>query len=185
MDIVSLGNEKGGGAYFRKEIIVIEKINVSDDVNEVNQYAIELLGHELGHNWFTGADTTTWEDWLNETGAEWAGLLYLLSFGDKTFLEYRLRWPKEKYREMSVIKSPDGKRPTDSVHTRGFMMFYEIYQKYGIETITEILKVLVDIKQHTTAAFLSDLKAKMGGEIPGVIERGLTMKDYAELFNVH
>lgn len=182
IDIVSLDIEKGGGAYFRKELIVIEKIHISDDINAIKQSAISLLGHELGHNWFFSADTTTWEDWIGETGAEWALLLYILSLGDKGFFESQLSWAKEKYKDTPVIKSPDLKRPADGVHIRGVMMFYEIYREYGAEKIIKILQILSDLKMKTTETFLSELKTQMDGDISEVIERGLAMKDYADMF---
>jgi len=182
MSIVSLGLETGGGAYFRKELMVIDKIDVSEDKEKIRQSVIGLLGHELGHNWFTGADITTWEDWLNETGAEWAALLYILSLNEKEFFENHISKAKENYKDTPVIKSLDGKRPNDGVHTRGVMMFYEIYREYGIEVITTILKGLIELNKHTTENFLVELKNKIGSDIPNKIEQGLTMKDYTELF---
>jgi len=183
IDIVSLDIEEGGGAYFRKELIVIDKINVSDDTAEIKRNVIGLLGHELGHNWFSGANSSAWEDWLNETGAEWAALLYILSLSDNGFFEDHLSWAKESYKNTPVIKSPDGKRPNEGVHTRGVMLFYEIYLKYGADAIIKIMQTLANVKVHTTDNFLAELRAKTGGEISGIIERGLTMKDYAELFS--
>jgi len=182
MSIVSLGLETGSGAYFRKELMVIDKIDVSEDKEKIRQSVIGLLGHELGHNWFTGADITTWEDWLNETGAEWAALLYILSLNEKEFFENHISKAKENYKDTPVIKSLDGKRPNDGVHTRGVMMFYEIYREYGIEVITTILKGLIELNKHTTENFLVELKNKIGSDIPNKIEQSLTMKDYTELF---
>lgn len=43
------------------------------------------------------------------------------------FFDTHLSWAKEKYKNTPVIRSPDLKRPTDGVHIRGVMMFYEIY----------------------------------------------------------
>lgn len=183
MNIVSLDLEDGGGAYFRKELIVIDKIYISDDINSIRKNTISLLGHELGHNWFFSADTTTWEDWVGETGAEWAVLLYILSLGDKESFDKHLSWAKEKYKDTPVIKSPDLKRPDEGVHIRGVMMFYEIYCKYGAEKIIQILQILDGIKVKTTAHFLAELKIKADDNISEVIERGLGMKDYSELFN--
>lgn len=188
MDIVSLDIEKGGGAYFRRELLVREKTYISEDKEEIRKDSISLLGHELGHNWFTGADTTSWEDWLNETGAEWAALLYILSLGEKEFLEKHIieMNENEHYLKTSIIKPLDLKRPAWGVHTRGVMMFYEIYGKYGAEIILKILQVLAGLKETgkevTTDYFLSELRAKVNNDIPKLIERGLTMNDYAELF---
>lgn len=182
IDIVSLDIGRGGGAYFRKELIVIDKLHISDDINAIKRNTISLLGHELGHNWFYSADTTTWEDWLGETGAEWAALLYILSLDNKEFFEKQLLFAREKYKDTPVIKSPDLKRPSEGVHIRGVMMFYEIYCRYGVEKITEILRILSGQKVKTTENFLSELKTQMDEHIPEAIERGLVMGDYSKLF---
>lgn len=182
LDIVSLDMEKVTGAYFRKELIVINKIPVYDNINKIREYTISILGHELGHNWFFSADTTTWEDWVGETGAEWANLLYILSLGDIDFFERSLSSAKEKYKDTPVIKSSDLKRPSEGVHIRGVMMFYEIYCKYGTEMIIKILQALSEVKVVTTDNFLKQVKARLGENIATTIERGLTMKDYGQLF---
>ena len=42
-----------------------------EDCSQIQKHADQMIGlmaHELGHLWFTGADVSSWEDWLNETG---------------------------------------------------------------------------------------------------------------------
>lgn len=174
MTVVSLGIDKGGGAYFRNELMVIDKINIIDDIEQIKRSTIGLLGHELGHNWFTGADTTIWEDWLNETGAEWAALLYILSLNDNDFFTNHISWAIDNYAKTPVIKSIDGKRPSEGVHIRGVAMFYAIYRKYGIDTITKVLQILADLQIHTTEAFIKELN----DEIAEFIGRNLTAEKY-------
>jgi aminopeptidase N len=36
-----------------------------------------LIAHETGHFWWTGAETDSWHDWLNEAFAEYANMLYI------------------------------------------------------------------------------------------------------------
>ena len=183
IDIVSLDVETGSGAYFRKELIVITKLRIFEDMEKIKQSTITLLAHELGHNWFYSADTTTWEDWVGETGAEWAALFYILSLGDVEFFENHLSPAKEKYKDTPVIKPANLKRPDDGVHIRGVMMFYEIYLKYGAKTVATILRILSGLTDRTTADFLTTLRAEIGDDIPNGIERGLTAADYTGLFD--
>jgi len=176
--------ENSGGAYFRKELMVVGKTHIPNDENEIRKNVIAWLAHELGHNWFLGANTSSWEDWLNETGAEWAALLYILLIkkdGEELF-SLNLSWAKDTYKNTPVIKSPDLKRPAEGVHTRGVMLFHEIYLRYSVDTIKTILQTLAGLEEVTTDNFLSELRAKIGGTIPDLIERGLTTEDYAMLF---
>lgn len=183
MDIVSLGMENGGGAYFRKELVVIEKLRFNDDIEAIKRHTITLLAHELGHNWFLGANTSSWEDWLNETGAEWSALLFILSLPNNNLFEKQIDWPLKKYKETPPIRTPDSKRP-DGVHWRGTILFYEIYKKYGKEVILDILQTLASLDKMTTENFLYELRVKMGNSIPDTIERGLNLQNYSDLFEV-
>jgi hypothetical protein len=199
MDVVCLDMPNGGGAYFRKELIVLTQLDTPPDEAEFRRDTIGLLAHELGHTWFTGADTAVWEDWLNETGAEWAALLFILSLDEKAFFESQLEWPLKSYRNTPAIKPADMSRPAEGVHTRGTVLFYEIYKKYGAAVILRMLQTFVGLPVKDTAHFLAALRGDAvlngntlwaadgttandrGKRIADVIESGLTMTDYSGL----
>lgn len=135
--------------------------------------AHELHTHTYAYNWFSGADTDTWEDWLNETGAEWATLLFSFEISEGAFNE-KVEYYQNNYKSTPIIKSPDGSRPSSGVHQRGTAMFYEIYKKYGKETIIMILQTFVELKIKTTAKLLQALP----NDIANIIEKGLLLEDY-------
>lgn len=180
MDVVCLELD-GGGAYFRNELIVLNSLNSNVDAGLIKGSTIALLGHELGHNWFYAANTSSWEDWLNETGAEWSSLLYILSVPYNIMFEQQMNWHLKTYLNTPAIKTPDLKRP-DGVHNRGTVMFYEFYKKYGKEVIIDILRVLASLDDVTTENFLKKLRNEMCDVIANIIEKGLNLQDYAELF---
>ncbi|MDR0904616.1 MAG: hypothetical protein LBN00_00340 [Oscillospiraceae bacterium] len=173
MDMVCLGLAESNGAYFRKELIVFDALSPTDDAEKVKRNALFFLPHELGHNWFTGADTSTWEDWLNETGAEWSSLLFALSIGETEFFEQSVQSSIKRSRDYPPIKMADGSRP-DGVHVVGTALFYKIYTAYGADTIIAVLKVLAELESKTTAAFLTAVEEKIGKEIAALIGRGIT-----------
>jgi len=181
MDIVFLGMSNGAGAYFRKELVVVEKTFPEENAESVRRSSISLLSHELGHNWFTGADSTTWEDWLNETGAEWAALLYILSINDTELFDSKIKWLSENYKDTPTIKQPDSARPAAGVHTRGTALFYEIYKRYGADTVKTLLLTLITLQEKTTAAYLTELKSKVNVSLCQMIEQALTATDYSKL----
>ena len=187
MDIVAIDMPNGGGAYFRKELMVVDKYSGDANEEEIRKSAICLLGHELGHIWFNGADSSSWEDWLNETGAEWAALCYIQylitrSNNDewlKELFEQELIRHREQAKGTPVIQPPlSGKRPPTGVHQRGVVLWFEIYKKYGIDTIITIMRTLAELPLKTTNIFMAALREKMGNEIPDIIQRGLTMSEY-------
>lgn len=65
-----------GGGYRRKDFMWCTSLGNNEA--EISW----LFAHETAHIWCTGADTRSWEDWLNETTAEWASLLFALKNND-------------------------------------------------------------------------------------------------------
>jgi len=106
----------------------------------------------------------------------------MLSINDQALFSGNLLWVRDNYKNTPVIKSPDLKRPADGVHFRGTMLFYELYNHYGAETIKTLLQTLANLNDKTTANLLSQLRQTLDQTIPDLIERGLTTKDYSELF---
>ncbi len=65
--------------------------------------AVTVNAHELAHEWCSGANCVSWEDWLNETTAEWSMLLYCLDRGktdifDAMIGEHMAKAPANKNR---------------------------------------------------------------------------------------
>jgi len=182
-DVVSLGiiDGVGPGAYFRKELLVSERMDFDlGNEKELRLNTASLLSHELGHNWFSGASFDTWEDWLNETGATWASLLYALDSNNDELFKKLLGEAEQIYKNSTLIKTTDLKRP-DGVHGSGTMLLYEIYKKYGKKPILAFLNTFIELQDKTTENLLVSLKHKIGNEIPAIIQKGLTMTDYSEI----
>lgn len=182
MDMVSLLMPESSGAYYRKDLIVLSRIlseHCPPHALRVNLAA--LIAHEVAHNWCSGADCNTWDDWLNETTAEWSSLLYALYKDDTELFEYILDWKLKNYTKAPVIKTSDGSRPTIGVHDRGTILLYEIYKKYNKDILIEMLRTFVFLKEKSTNAYLIELKKNVGEEISHIVERGLSLDMYENM----
>lgn len=177
LDIVSLGLLQSQGAYYRKELMVFDRCSLNADSTKNRSAAIYMIAHEIGHNWFTGADTSTWEDWLNETGANWASLLYALNIEDSELFKYILKLETTGYEKMPIIRSPDGRRPDNGVHSRGTALFYAVYQKFGREAVLSALQLLAYLTVFTTNDYLNRLNDERP-EIGIFIENRLNTERY-------
>lgn len=73
--VIASKRELGGG-YARPGLIVLTKVT---GLNAPGRRAdfFRFLGHEIGHLWWRRAATNSWEDWLNESFAEYSALLLL------------------------------------------------------------------------------------------------------------
>ena len=151
------------GAYFRREMIVLSR--VADQPLK----ASALNAHELAHQWCSGAQTDCWEDWLNETTAEWSALLYALRKEDSELFDYILKPHLALAPDLPAIRTADGSRP-EGVHTKGTVLFLEIYQQYGENAIKALLRLFVSLATKTTECFLAGIRESVSREIADFIE---------------
>lgn len=134
----------GEGAYKRNHLIVYGCLpkNVRD--------AVYLLAHEMGHSYAFGADANTWQDWLNETHAEWSAMTYWYD-ADRVYFKERLDLLLDD--KPLNLNPSQGKRP-DDVHKTGSRLYARIYQKYGIDEIKLLLKTFDQLHIKDTEHFL-------------------------------
>jgi len=174
------------GALIGESLLIIGKVPDFADAEQMRHHAVMLIGHEFGHAWF-GADWSSWEVWLGETGAEWSMLLYLLTEGDTQCFESRIEELRTLEAELDeiddsyVIKTADLSCPEFGAHSRGTLLFYEVYRRYGLDVIKTILQTMGTLKKPDTDMLLTKLRATLGDEIPNLIEQGLTARDYSAL----
>ena len=174
------------GALIGESLLVIGKVPDFANAEEMRHHAMILIGHEFGHGWF-GADWSSWEVWLGETGAEWSALLYLLTEGETKCFDNRIAQLQKFEEEFDtidnsyVIKTADLSCPQFGAHTRGALLFYEVYRRYGTDAIKTILLTMGELDAPDTEMLLAKLRIKLGEEIPNLIERGLTARDYSVL----
>jgi hypothetical protein len=88
-DVLSLVETKRelGGGYARPGLIVLSRLA---DRTSPEQRAdlMRYVAHETAHFWWSLAPTVTWEDWLNESFAEYSALLLLRElYGDAEYSE--------------------------------------------------------------------------------------------------
>ena len=94
-----IGEDFGG--YKRDGLIVFTA--VKEDIPS----ALHHIAHELAHSYAMGADCYSWEDWLNETHAEWSALLYELE-KDEVFFEHCLAKTRERYGDRKLALKENG-----------------------------------------------------------------------------
>ena len=161
---------RDGGAYKRRGLIV---------TNRPGDHDGELVcvnAHELAHEWCSGADVNTWEDWLNEAGAEWAMLLYALSRGRQDLYEEQMAWHREQAKRAPVMRPVDGSRPVEGVHSVGTVLFEGLYRRFGAEAVAEVLRCMVALKEKTTARLLDALRGAGLTAVAKALEEGLVTR---------
>ena len=159
---------KTGGAYKRENLMWCTALS-NDELERTY-----LFAHEIAHIWCCGADCSSWEDWLNETTADWAALLFALYINNMALFDSILKSKIEIYDKLPSIKTADGSRP-DGVHEKGTVLLYHVYQKYGYDTMVEIVRCFSHLSQKNTQNFLDELRKINLQGVADIIENGMTL----------
>ena len=145
-----IGEDCGG--YKRDGLIVFTA--VKEDIPS----ALHHIAHELAHSYAMGADCYSWEDWLNETHAEWNALLYELE-KDEAFFECCLTKTRERYGDRKLALKENGEEHQEFVHEVGVLVYEKIYRRYGADSIRTILRTFDHLSEKSTAKLLETLTA--------------------------
>jgi len=141
------------GAYIRKDLIVF------GETYPDKRRALHILAHELGHAYAIGADTESWEDWLNETHAEWSALLFAANTAPDLF-DALISELQECCHQQPITLKPNGSARPQDVHTAGTRLYYGIYRQYGGDAVKMLLQTFDQLKNKTTASFLTAVESK-------------------------
>lgn len=144
-------NEKWLGDGYKRVNLVVSTGRPSNIEDQ-----IALIAHELGHAYGNGADCNSFEDWINETNAEWSALLFLEKNYPNLF-EKRIESHKKRTNGQALNLKADEENRPKNVHSVGTMIYYDIYQKYGLEEIKDLLIICDNLKEKNTQNFLNKL----------------------------
>lgn len=151
------------GGYKRDGLIVFTA--VKQDVAS----ALHHIAHELAHSYAQGADCFSWEDWLNETHAEWSALLYELE-QDETFFERCLAKTKETYGDRALCLKDNGEGHSEFVHEAGVLVYEKVYRRYGANSIRTMLTTFDRLQEKNTKNFLQALRQQGKTELAEMVE---------------
>ena len=164
-----------GYPFFRNRCFIMAREGTkAEKVAELKELYGKILADQEVTTWLNETmllevDTKSWEDWLNETHAEWSALLYALDTAPDLF-DCLIAELQERYAQRAVALHPaDNSRPQD-VHSAGAWLYYGIYQQYGRGAIEMLLRIFSQMEVKTTACFISSV-AQQSKEIADVLLR--------------
>ena len=159
-----------GWAFVRDNVIILGD-KLTDDVS-----VADLIGHELAHFWSTGAGMN-WEDWLNESFAEYASMLFVESkYGADAYHERveQLKTENDKKYRMQPIKPPVGESRPDSVHTKGPIVLDGLRWEFGYDAVCEVIRVFDKLDVKSTDRLLEGIRKDNRGEIADWLGRKIS-----------
>ena len=173
LTIVESKREVGGG-YARTGMIVLPSFKNMDYFSNRIMYNT-YIGHEMAHLWWNKAAADSWEDWLNESFAEYSSLLIVREvFGSQEF-EKQLLSRQENIKDLKPIW---GISRTDSqayyvLYHKGAILLYELETKIGEQEFQRLVQLYHQNNIKTTKEFLSLLGKQEGETISSWFEEML------------
>lgn len=158
--VLGVSNLKHTTSYARKNFI---SLSVS---SKYSQFYDKILAHELGHLWWNKATVTSWEEWLNESFAEYAAIILQRHlFGEQNFEKNINLLKKTTSKLASPYQLKKGvKNYQSSVTYKGAYFLYELELKIGRTHMFSLMRAIHKAKITTTEKLLKLIEEKQGKE---------------------
>lgn len=153
-----------GGGYARRSFIVFGGGPGLDLAEKTPIYW--YIAHEFAHLWWYKAETTTWEDWLNESLAEFSALMAVRKLLGEDMFEQLLAERRQKAKDLPPLMGID--RSSEQAHTvlydKGCVLLAELEEQLGRYEFLMFLRELIRREVAETEQFLSVLALAGGKE---------------------
>ena len=158
---LAVSNLKHTTSYARKNFI---SLSVAKKYSEPYD---KILAHELGHLWWNKASVNSWEEWLNESFAEYTAIIAQRHlFGEKNFIKNINNLKKRTEKLASPYQLKKGtKNYQKSVTHKGAYFLYELENKIGREKMAALMRTIHIAKITTTKDLLKLVHDNQGKEI--------------------
>lgn len=161
-----LGDRQKGGGYTRPGFVSMMRGATMTDA-ELQRGLVGGIGHEVGHLWFTGASVTTWEDWLNESFAEYSSWLMVRQSLGQTAFDGLVSQMRKRTENKPAIWGID--RNSDEayavLYNKGALALHDLAQTIGEDRFLVIVAQSTRMRPRTTTAFLEILQRSTSPEI--------------------
>ena len=163
-----------GGGYARRGFVVLTPFEDADYYQNRIAY-FKYIGHEFSHLWWSNAPSATWEDWLNESFAEYSALTAVREkFGNQAF-EDLIEEKRQKSKNLPPVWGID--RTEENAHSvlydKGCFLLRELESEIGKDEFLRLLKQLTKNKTSSTEQFLEVLTVVSGAEVSKRFEEKL------------
>lgn len=160
--LVASEREQGGG-YARMGGLFLAGLEDAAYFERRTGY-VRYLGHELAHLWWYRADTNTWEDWLNESLAEYSALRAIRARVGEDEYERRLATKREEAAGMPPVHGFDrnGEHAEAVLYSKGPVLLAELESRIGADAFGAFTRALFERQIDTTDRFLDALETLEG-----------------------
>ena len=182
---------RSGWGYSRPPLFVVPEEYMLSRLDQVDGLARSFHGsaHELAHFWWSIADASTPDDWINEGLAEYSAFrlseeLYGESFADTLLKEY------QDHVAQCKTTTPIAETPhtSDDRYVNRYekmtLIYLEARRRYGQEKLDRVFRALhtafAGTRHATIAMFLGEINRQLGPEAQHFFDTALTQKVWVD-----
>lgn len=168
--VVPRGNGTSGGGYNRPGLVIMPDIDaVAEDSNPIfasDIYAFKYLSHEIAHKWWCKASPLSWQDWLNESFAEYSCLLAVEAFISKDRFQQLITLYQDTTKDLPAIWEIERhhEKAFDVLYTKGALVLHTLRLRLGDHDFFALLRQVHTQGISITDDFLSLLSEVCGEE---------------------
>ncbi|HCT95268.1 MAG: hypothetical protein A2X19_00110 [Bacteroidetes bacterium GWE2_39_28] len=157
-----------GGGYGRLTGIVLSNLS-GDDYQKFNNSYIKYFAHELAHIYWYKADSNSWEDWLNESLAEYCALMFIREFFGENVFSQIIQKKQVKSNNSPAIWNFDRANSNPEIieivlYNKGPLILMELESYIGHSNFKNFLEIVHSNNIKTTRDFIDELKKMFGEE---------------------
>jgi hypothetical protein len=164
-----------GGGYGRPGFVVMQYSYFTRNGELSYPDLFRGLAHEAAHIWWKDASVTTWEDWLNESFAEYSALIVLRELYGEQYYAEKISDYRSESQGAPAIWGID--RGHDSAYTvlyvKGPVILSDLEAAIGRDVFMRFLRALRANGVNTTAGLLDVLESMTSENVRAQLERDL------------
>jgi hypothetical protein len=157
---VFISPREQGGGFARRGLVVLSDMRKADDPASLCRY----LGHEIGHLWWAGAPVNSYEDWMNESFAEYSALMLVRDKISHAAYDIRVQQNMAKSAGAPPVFGLDrnDKAAQTVLYSKGPLILKRLEDQIGPTEFRDLLRRTYSDHVHSTSAFLA-LVSTMNG----------------------
>jgi len=180
-----------GWGYSRIPLFVVPEAVMQEEMGNEYGEARALHGafHEMSHFWWIEADASTPDDWINEGLAEYSAFRLSQERDGEAFARVLVEEYQQHARESetaAAIAETEGSSPDRyrNRYEKTTLMFLDAGKRFGQQSLDKTLRSFyarfAGTPKATTAAFLEEVKTRMGAEAEAFFREALYRKSEVE-----
>ncbi len=165
-----------GGGFARPGLVLMIYDSSFYNESKITPIFLRYLAHEVSHLWWHQAPPTNWQDWLNESFAEFTALLILRDYFGEEIYSNKIQSYRKSAKGTPPIRniSRSDKDAYKVLYQKGPVILADLEAFIGRKAFSKFLRTLVEEKVDNTEKCLEILEKVVSKQARHKLETALS-----------